>query len=205
MKLCGSLTRTRTSTQTGEAVPVEAFSLVRKARDARLRPPCPARSRRRVEANLADLGRRPVDERMQLPSRAERVDDDRRTGREDELAQVDVPPALPRPADVLSGRRRSRRSRRPDRCARTRSARSARCPGGRAGLRTTPGLLRSRTRDASARAARRARAGRRGRRHPRPRGRRRRARDPGRGSRNDPRIGCCWRCGRTGQPRHVSL
>ena len=46
----------------------------------------------------------PVDVGPQLPARAQRVDEDAAAVREvDELAQVDVPVALPRPRDLLAG------------------------------------------------------------------------------------------------------
>ena len=53
-----------------------------------------------MEANLADVRRGGVDVRIELPARAKRVDGHLPARREDELAQVDVPVPLARPADV---------------------------------------------------------------------------------------------------------
>src|SRR3970040_1261739 len=77
----------------------------REASDAGVRAPPPGRSRRGVEANLANRGSRPVDVWVQLPLAAEGVDGELpAAAREHELAQVDVPVPLTRPADVLAGR-----------------------------------------------------------------------------------------------------
>ncbi len=75
---------------------------LRQARDARRRPSRPGWGRGRVEAKLADLGPGLVHVRLELPSGAQRIDHERPAAREHELAQVHVPVALARPADVLS-------------------------------------------------------------------------------------------------------
>ena len=75
----------------------------------------------RVEADLADVGRRRVDVRWTLPPGRSGLTEMLRPRREEELAQVDVPVAVARPADVLARRSPSPRSRPPGRCARSRS------------------------------------------------------------------------------------
>src|SRR4029453_1590759 len=67
------------------------------------RPPAPARRRRGVEADLVNHGVCAIHVRTELPSAPQRVDDEAPAAPgEDELTQVDVPVALPRPADVLA-------------------------------------------------------------------------------------------------------
>ena len=101
---CGSLTRTRTSTRPARAVAIETPSGRWKAGHARVRAPSPVRLRRRVEANLADVGSSSIHVRVELPSRPQRVDEDPPLAREHDLAQVHVPVARARPADVLTRR-----------------------------------------------------------------------------------------------------
>ena len=158
---------------TEERIAVEAPTRRRQTGDARVRASSPGRRRRRVEANLPDRGSRPIHVWVRASrhgrSGLTRI---RRLAGEDELAQVDVPVARTRPADVLARRDRLTGRGRPCRCGRTRSGRCARSRARRAASRRTPARPRSRTRGAYAPAARRAPAGRRGRRCPRPRGRR---------------------------------
>ncbi len=162
-----------------QPVPVEPLSLVRKAGDTRLRPSRPGGSRGRVKANLADLGRSSVDEGLQLPSRTERVDDERGARREDELAQVDVPPSLPRPADVLTGRDDlAGRDHRIDMAVAEVSDSNGSAASSRGRERDRTPFDRVHPMCPSGRRAS-LRAGRRGQRHPHPRGRRHRARDRG--------------------------
>ena len=87
-----------------EPIAGESRPCLRQARDARRRPSRPGRSRGYIEAKLANLRPRLVDVRPHLPTGTKRVDHDRPSAREDELAQVDVPVALARPADVLARR-----------------------------------------------------------------------------------------------------
>ncbi len=76
---------------------------LRQLRDGRAAPPPPPRRRGRVEADLPDLGRMPIDVRVQLAAASERVDHERLAARrEEELGQVHVPEALGRPPDRLT-------------------------------------------------------------------------------------------------------
>ena len=75
---------------------------VRQTRDAGRGPPSPRGACGHMEANLPNLGRRSVDERVELSSGPERIHEDRVSRREDELAQMHMPVARARPPDVLT-------------------------------------------------------------------------------------------------------
>src|SRR4029453_13946653 len=82
--------------------PIEGPPSLREPGDVR-RPPAPARRRGRVEADLVDHGVCAIHVRTELPSAPQGVDDEPPAAPgEDELTEVDVPVALPRPADGVA-------------------------------------------------------------------------------------------------------
>ena len=87
---------------TEERITVEAPTRRRQTGNAGARASPPGRRRRSVEADLPDRGSRPIHVWVQLPATPQRVDEDPCLAGEDELAQVDVPVARTRPADVLA-------------------------------------------------------------------------------------------------------
>ena len=102
MNDCGSSTCTRTST-TPERLAL--FSRVPACGSSATfaSAPRPVRLRRRVVADLVDLGRRLVDVRPELPARPQRVDEDPvAAGRKDPFADVDVPGVAAPPADEVA-------------------------------------------------------------------------------------------------------